>query len=199
MTSQGSLEKKASAPEDIRRFFADRGKTVLTFSGFSGAGYEDPSRMLEIAAKILDGVDPKTTIINVGATTDGIGAVYQLAKDRGFQTTGIVSTEAIGYEADISPAADHVFFVQDAAWGGFLDDSEQLSPTSAAIVAVSDGFVAIGGGKVARDELLEAQRIGKEVSFHPADMNHAKAREKAEEKGLPAPTDFRGAAAALFA
>jgi hypothetical protein len=29
-------------------------------------------------------------------------------------------------------------------------------------------------------------------------MKHRLAREKAEKKGLPAPTDFRGAAATLF-
>ena len=58
--------------------------------------------------------------------------------------------------------------------------------------------VGIGGGDVARDELLAAQRMGKRVSFVPADMNHRLALDKAASKGLSAPTDFRGAAHAAL-
>jgi hypothetical protein len=57
--------------------------------------------------------------------------------------------------------------------------------------------VGIGGGKVARDELLAAQRSEKQVYFYPADMNHQKARETARSKGMPLPTDFRGAAGSV--
>jgi hypothetical protein len=32
------------------------------------------------------------------------------------------------------------------------------------------------------------------VQFHPADMHHASAIDKARRKGGPAPSDFRGAA-----
>jgi shikimate kinase len=76
--------------------------------------------------------------------------------------------------------------------------SARLSPTSAAIVAKSDSFVAIGGGDVARDEMLAARRAGKPVIFIPADMNHRIAREKARQDGLPEPTDFRGSAHAVL-
>lgn len=66
------------------------------------------------------------------------------------------------------------------------------------MVAVSHVLVGIGGGDVARDELLAAQRMGKRVSFVPADMNHRLALDKAASKGLSAPTDFRGAAHAAL-
>lgn len=197
-TTKSGLKKRASTPADIRAFFADQQKTVLTFSGFSGAGYEEPDQLLAIAADILDGADPATTIINAGATPDGIGAIYELAKRRGFMTTGIVSTEALKHDVAVSPFVDRIFFVEDPTWGGFLEGTEQLSPTSETMVAVCDLIVAIGGGGIARDELLVAKRQGKSITFIPVDMNHARAVKKARKKGLSEPTDFRGAAAALF-
>ena len=98
----------------------------------------------------------------------------------------------------ISPACDEVFFVEDDSWGGFIDGTEQLSPTSFAIVAVSDEIVGIGGGAVGRDEMIAARRQGKDVTFYPADMDHERALEKAARRGDPAPTDFRGAAHAAI-
>ena len=74
-----------------------------------------------------------------------------------------------------------------------------MSPTSSAIVYSSDALVGIGGGEVARDELIAARRAGKPMTFIPADMNHQLAREKARRKGQPEPTEFGGAAAAALA
>ena len=58
--------------------------------------------------------------------------------------------------------------------------------------------MAIGGGEVARDELVAARRAGKSVTFIAADMNHRIAIEKAAKKGEAPPTDFRGAANKVF-
>jgi len=52
----------------------------------------------------------------------------------------------------------------------------------------------IGGGEVGRDELIAAKRSGKEVHFISAEMNHQKARDNAQKKGLPMPTHFNRAA-----
>ena len=88
--------------------------------------------------------------------------------------------------------------MEDATRGGIIEGSEQLSPTSMAIVENSDILIGIGGGEVGRDELLAAKRLEKEVRFFPADMNHQKAREKAQKKGLPEPTNFGGADDEVF-
>jgi hypothetical protein len=189
---------REATPEEIRAFFQQRGQKVLTFLGYSGAEYEDPAAMLAQATKTLGDFDPQRTIVNISATAVGIGAVYEIAKRKGFTTTGIVSTQARDEKVPLAACVDHVFFVRDATWGGFLPGTERLSPTSTAIVESSDVVVAIGGGEVARDEVVAARRAGKEVRFIPADMNHRIGREKAEQKGQPAPTDFRGAVAALF-
>ena len=183
-------------PEEIRAFFKDKKMKVVTFLGYSGAEYENKAAMLEQADRILDEFDPRMTIVNIGATPEGIGALYVTAKRKGFLTAGIVSTQARENKAKLSPCVDLVFYVRDSTWGGFMPGTEELSPTSTAMVENSDVMVAIGGGEVARDELVAARRSGKNVQFIPADMKHEIAREKALKRGQPAPTDFRGAACA---
>lgn len=186
-----------STPEQVAKFFADKSKKVLTFMGFSGAGYEDEEEVHRRARKILESHSPDETIVNIGATEEGIGKLYQLAKSMGFMTTGIVSTQAKKYDAALSDHVDVVFFIEDETWGGFMED-EKLSPTSQAMVESSDFLVAFGGGEVTRDELTAAERMGKKVRFVVAEMNHATAIDKAKKKNLPAPTDFYGAAYEKF-
>lgn len=189
---------KDATLDEITTFFKAKKKDVVTFMGYSGLDYEDRASMLERAGAVLDGYDPSKTLINIGATPDGIGAVYDLAKSRGFTTTGIVSTQAKKYEAELSPCVDFVFYVEDATWGGFLEGDDRLSPTSKAMVQSSTILIGIGGGDVARDEMIAAKRSGKEVRFIPADMNHEKARAKAHKKGLVVPANFGGSAGEVF-
>jgi hypothetical protein len=188
---------REATPEGVRAFFRGKEMRVLTFLGYSGAEYEDKLVMIEQATRILGEFDPERTIVNVGATSEGIGAVYEVAKRKGFMTSGIVSTQAKESNVALSPCVDIVFFVRDATWGGLLPGTDVLSPTSTAMVENSDVVVAIGGGEVARDELAAAKRAGKRVEFFLADMNHQIAREKALTRGQAPPTDFRGAAASV--
>ena len=183
----------------IARQLKASGKKVLTFVGYSGAGYQDPDALAREASRILDRHAPARTLINIGGTAEGIGQIYALAKGKGFETLGIVSSLARQEQLPLSPCVDTVFFVPDSTWGGELPQGKGLSPTSSAIVYSSDALVGIGGGEVARDELLAARRAGKPVTFIPADMNHQLAREKARRKGQPEPTEFGGAAAAALA
>ncbi|WP_157271006.1 hypothetical protein [Azohydromonas aeria] len=183
---------------DVERFAARVGKRVLTFVGYSGQGYEDPAAMRAAAARVLDAQDPARVMVNVGATAEGIGAVYEVARERGFATLGIVSSLAHDEGVPLSRCVQQVFFIRDASWGGRQPGTGALSPTSAAIVDVSSEIVAIGGGDVARDEALAARAAGKPVRFIPADMNHAAARDKARRRGQAEPTDFLGSAHAAL-
>lgn len=192
------FEVSQDVQEELARYVRASGKKVLTFVGYSGAGYEDEPGMLKAAGNALDQYDPAEYLVNIGATAVGIGAVYDLAKARGFQTTGIVSSQARAHQADFSPNVDKVFFIEDAAWGGIDGSSGRLTPTSQAIVDASDVIVGIGGGGIARDELAAAIAAGKTVHFHPADMNHDKAIASAKQKGTQIPADFRGEADGLF-
>ncbi len=194
----GPREVREADLAAIERFVAGRRMSVLSFTGYSGAGYQDPEAMLAQASRILDDSDPRTMLVNIGATAVGIGAVYEVAKRKGFSTMGIVSRLARDEGVALSKCVDVVFFVPDDTWGGLLPGSTQLSPTSAAIVAVSTSLVAIGGGDVTRDEMLAARAAGKPARFIPADMNHAIAHKKARDHGQPAPADFRGSAHAAL-
>lgn len=184
--------------DEINNFFDNQNKNVVSFVGYSGSEYEDKPTMLAKTENMLDKFNPSKTVINIGATPEGIGSVYEVAKRKGFLTTGIVSTQAKKYDAKLSPCVDYVFYVEDTAWGGFIEDIGRLSPTSTAMVESSDILIGIGGGRVARDELIAAKSLGKKVYFIPADMNHQKAREMAKKKGLPNPTYFSGAADEIF-
>jgi hypothetical protein len=187
-----------ATPAQVRSHFKARQKTVLTFMGYSGAGYEDPAAMLQAAERVLARYTPARTVVNIGATAEGIGVVYELAVRRGFATSGIVSTQARDKAVALSPCVQQVFFVEDSSWGGKLPGGKGLSPTSAAMVDSSDVVVAIGGGEVTRDEFLAARRAGKKTRFIAADMKHQPAIDKALQQGLPAPADFRGALAAAL-
>jgi hypothetical protein len=198
MACETPRETREATSELIETFISSKKMNVLTFAGYSGARYQDPAAMLEHASRVLDRYSPAGTMINIGATVEGIGGIYALAKRRGFTTIGIASSLARDEHVTLSPCVDYVFFVKDPTWGGQMPGSTRLSPTSAAIVANSTSFVFIGGGDVARDEMLAAQRAGKSVMFIPADMNHQLAREKAMKRGLSEPLDFRGAAHAAF-
>jgi hypothetical protein len=193
-TCDGPRERREATLSSINAFIRAKQMTVLTFGGYSGAQYEDPQGLMEQAAHVLDGRDPKKTLINVGATAEGIGAVYEIAKQKGFTTMGIVSTLARDERVALSKCVDYVFFVKDSTWGGQVSGTNHLSPTSAAIVESGTSFVAIGGGDVTRDEMLAARQAGKPVTFIPADMNHKVARERAQKRGEAEPTDFRGSA-----
>lgn len=198
LACDGPKELRDATPAVIQQTLRRQGKEVLTFMGYSGAGYESPQAMKRQALQVLAKKDPARTVINIGATAEGIGAVYDLAKQKGFTTIGIVSSLARDKKVPLSPCVDVVFFVRDSSWGGEVQGTRELSPTSAAIVTSSDAFVAIGGGEVARDEVLAARQAGKPVLFVPADMNHGIAVEKARKAGKPLPTDFRGSLHYVF-
>ena len=195
---QSALVVREASATEIRQFVRSQRKKVVTFVGYSGAEYQDRMEMLNQASRALSRQNLKRTLVNVGATTQGIGAVYELAKSKGFQTMGIVSILARDKRIPLSPCVDYVFYVRDATWGGRLAGDGKLSPTSAAIVANSHAFVGIGGGEIARDELMAARTAGKPVTFVAADMNHQVAKDKARKRGAPEPTDFRGQAHAEF-
>ena len=184
--------------EETVSFVRRRGKTVLTFFGYSGMGYEDEKEMLQTVQEVLSQYLPEKTLVNIGATEVGIGAAYVLAKSLGFETSGIVSTEALEYPEDISEAVDHICFVKDSQYGGKLSNSDELSPTSRAMVDSSDILVAIGGNDISRDELLEGKKLGKPVQYFPADMSHERAIQRAKRMGLPAPESFLGSIHNVF-
>jgi hypothetical protein len=192
----GRIVRPTDADAAIARI-REAGRSVVTFVGFSGAGYEDAAAVERVIAKLLDDLSPTSVLICAGATPEGIGAVYPLAKKRGFTTLGIVSALAEKEGATFSQDADTVFVIADDTWGGLNADGK-LSQTSSAMVGAADEMIAIGGGEIARDEIAAAMAMGKKVRYIVADMNHAAAIRKAKEMRQPEPDDFRGAVHTYF-
>ena len=164
-----------TTPANVISYFQDQKKKVVTFVGYSGAGYEDKDEMLAKVKIILDQYSPESTIINIGATEAGIGSVYREAYNRGFMTTGIVSSLSQQYaDPGFSSCASEIFVISDQQWGGYLSEEEGLSPVSEVMVEISDVIIGIGGGAIARDELQEASCRNKNVLFYPARMLKSK-------------------------
>jgi hypothetical protein len=116
----------------------------------------------------------------------------------GFTTTGIVSRLALEYTDEISSDVDHICFVTDETWGGLIPGTNELAPTSKAMVACTDIFIGIGGNEITRDELLAGNDAGKPMRFHPAEMHHEGAIRRAQKNNKPVPASFQGAAHAAF-
>lgn len=184
-------------PEEARAFFASQGKTVLTFFGYM-LGYENEDEMFGIVREVLSRFSPETALVNDGVTKLGLGEIYPLSKSLGFTTAGIVSRNILGDPSDISPSVDHICFIDDIQWGGKLPNAEELSPTSQAMIECSDMLIALGGGEIARDELLAGKKLGKPIHYYPLEVNHKNAIRHAKRKGLPAPESFLGAVHEAF-
>ncbi len=184
-------------PIEATEFIKGMGKTVVTFFGYSSV-YENEKAMLEIARKVLSEYSPETTLVNIGATRNGLGAAYSVAKSTGFATTGVVSTLALENVGDISKDVDYICFIADDQWGGKLPNSETLSPTSQAMVTCSDILIGIGGNKISCDEMVFGREQGKTIHFYPAEVNHEWLIRRAQRLGLPQPKSFRGAVHEVF-
>ena len=187
----------AMTSSETTQYMKGLGKTVLTFFGYSSF-YEDEKAMFEITREVLSKYSPEKTLVNIGATQGGLGAIYPLAKSMGFITTGVVSTLALESPSSISKDVDHICFIADTQWGGNLPNSNILSPTSQAMVICSDILIAIGGGKVARDELVAGRDQGKPIQYYPAEMNHEWWIQHTQKLGLPPPTSFFGTVHEVF-
>lgn len=188
------------SPTDVRRFFRSLGRKVILFAGFGELGYQEEGVVERIAQEVLGSWPPDKAVVACGTLLrrgghDGIARVYAVAKTLGFETSGIHPSIALEFSAthQVSPHEDHVFFVEDATWGGFLDGGRRLSPTLHTILEVSDELVVIGGGKHAADELAAFLAQDKKVRFFAAEMNHQMAREWCVRAGVEI-SDFRGAA-----
>jgi hypothetical protein len=160
--------------------------------------YEHEEDMHRIVRNVLLQYSPEKTLINYGTTIGGLGAVYPIAKGFGFTTTGTVSALALDDPIYISDAVDHICFITDNQWGGKLPNSNELSPTSKAMVMCSNILVAIGGGAIARDELLAGQEQSKPIQYYPAEIKHEWLISRARNSGLPVPESFSGSVHDVF-
>ncbi len=92
------LKQEATDPmkaDEIITLVKGLHKKVFTVFGYSALGYEDPEKLEQALRKDFANISPDNYIINIGATEEGIGMAYKIAKKMGFKTIGIVSTSTL--------------------------------------------------------------------------------------------------------
>ena len=180
-----------TASEIIEKVRA-KNKYVHTLFGYSRLGYEDEKEVMGSIKDELSQLDPASTLICIGATEEGIGGAYKIAKELGFPTIGIVSTQALTYSGKFSENADQIYIVNDTNWGGYIPGTLTLTEATRAFLGVSDFISAYGGGQNTAVTLEHAKKLGIKTSYHPAEMNHEIAKREAGDAGEG--IDFKGAA-----
>ena len=195
-----TLPYQITPVDGIRQFFRSQAKHVISFAGFGELGYEEEDVVECIVRDVLRHWKTGELIVNSGTLLrvdglDGIARVHAVANAAGFMTSGIHPSVALDFAAThrVSPYEQHVFFVDDSSWGGFIGPAGELSPTLEIILEVSDELVVVGGGKHAADELAAFIRSGKKTRYFPAEMNHRTTEDWCMRSGASI-TDFRGAA-----
>jgi hypothetical protein len=162
----------------------------VAIGGYSGLGYEDYKLVRQKLREILVPLTAKhgdRLLVVSGATEQGIGVVYEVAKELGLPTCGIVSERA--QPEDISRFCDRLFLVSDpeGTW-----EVKSREGDSYFVEAARHGeLFYLGGGEVAVNEILEAKSKGMLVTvfsdFQP-NPKEVKKRLKENPNFQPTPT-----------
>ncbi len=187
--------------ETLVREFCKKKKKVITFIGFGELGYDDAGVFNRIVENELGRCDPQRDIVNTGTLItagfeNGITDVYQIAKRRGFITTGVHPSIALKSRSSyfLSAFVDQPYFVWDKTWGGYTEEGTlKPSATLRTLLSISDDVIAIGGGKYTAQEINAFKDHGKRVKYYAAEMNHHISDKWASERGEKI-KDFRGEA-----
>jgi hypothetical protein len=178
------------------------GMHVHSLFGYSALEYEQPDELEAAVLKDLQAFDPARTVIAIGATPYGIGRMYPVIKDLGFQTLGIVASKALGLSEECAEGVDKIAVVKDTNWGGYRYSETTrglLSPTTRVFVSASDSIAAYGGGGITAVTLEEARARNKPVTYTPFEMSHFIARMLLAQTGEEQPLDYGGPAAKAWA
>lgn len=144
-------------------------KHVLVFSGFSGSGYKDEAGVAALMTSIIKShvleYGAHNVVVAAGATPEGIGKVYEFAREQQVQTLGIVSK--LSPPSDSSAHCQTSVFVDDPEGNWKVLSSEGKSYiVSVAQMGLSGQIVFIGGGEVAASELNEALELKIPMQIH---------------------------------
>lgn len=158
-------------------------KRVIVFGGFSGLGYENidelKSTIKNRIEKDIEKYGKDNIAVVAGATGDGIGVCYEIAKSLNIATYGIVSEAGKEWGAD--KYCDKTFFVPDPN-GTWQVLNEKGSSYMVDIANNNGSLVYYGGGEVAVSEIKEAKQRGIETeintSFNPNPIQVKKKKDK---------------------
>ena len=164
------------------------GKNVCLFMGYSNLGYQDEKSMLGTVREKLSTLSPDEYVVCIGATSDGIGKAYEVAKELGFETIGIVSTLGLSSAGSFSKHVDRIYVVNDDQWGGYIPGTNHPAPTTRLFLETADIVHAIGGGYNTATllQIAVVQYGDLKVTFTPADMDHKRSEKKGFDPAGPA-------------
>lgn len=165
------IVSKPTSPDTALERIRSSGRIIHSIFGFSGLGYRHPDDVMQAVENDLRQLNPDITTVAIGATEEGIGAAYKVARDLGFTTLGIVSSKSIVYDGRYSDFVDEVVIVHDTEWGGYVPGSTDMTPTTQVFVKGSDSIAAYGGGQITAVSIREAKKRGVKVTYTPAEMN----------------------------
>lgn len=170
--------------KDILQFKQSTGKKIVTLFGYASSGYENIESVMDAIKTILDERFPCTDwIVNAPGSAIGIGNFYAKAQQKHYETMGIISSHVLEVKDQHNPDSlrypgypiecKNLFMIQDIVWGGYLSHGTELSPTTAAMIGVSDAIIQAGGNEIAKYELIAALNTVtiQVVIFIPAKMN----------------------------
>lgn len=164
--------------DEVIEMITKRNKKVYTLFGYSALDYEDKDELINKLRSELETLSSAEYIICIGATEEGIGLGYKVAKDLGFETIGVVSTQALSYSGKFSDFVDMIYIVNDDLWGGFVPYSNKLAETTKTFLSISDTISAYGGGANTAITLEQADKLGIKTKFTPMQMSAEKAKKK---------------------
>ncbi len=130
---------------------------VISLFGFSDLGYSDYPKLFVKAREVLSQYSNAEYIVCIGATEDGVGKLYDIAKDMGFKTIGIVSTLALARSGKFSENVEKIYIVNDSYWGGYRPGTKILTETTKIFLDITEKFIAFGGGMNTKVTLEEAK------------------------------------------
>lgn len=145
-----------------------KNKHILVFSGFSQLGYRDiPSlekALNEIISNAIQDHGINHLCVAAGATSEGIGRVYEIAKSWNIATLGIVSEQAKSNASSTAKNCDEVIYVPDPTGSWKTLDNEGKSymvyvATKKESISRTGEFLAFGGGKITLSELNDAETL----------------------------------------
>ncbi|CAK8738429.1 hypothetical protein SODG_002078 [Sodalis praecaptivus] len=151
-----------------------RNKHVLVFCGFSGLGYNNEVALIETIRTTLTAAinchGSENICVAAGATHEGIGIIYELAKEKGIKTIGLVSEQARG-SALLSAACDECLFIPDPTASWDVRDPEGNSymvylATDNKGINKTGEFLVFGGGYITLNELKEAEGLGLNITVY---------------------------------
>jgi hypothetical protein len=122
------------------------GKKIITLFGYSAREYENKKLLLDTMREDLSKYNPKEYCVCIGATHEGVGGGYSIAKELGFETIGVVSTQALAYSGKFSENVDSIYIVNDEFWGGVAPGTDKPTPTTDVFLQISDVVYIYGGG-----------------------------------------------------